>query len=129
VLSCRYVDEVIIGAPWSVTHDMIRDMRIAVVARGNTVEHDDGASTKAALMLMLMMTPPCLSCSCVLALTHTSAVDAPYADAAAKGILVTVDSGSTLTTNAIIDRIIANRMLFQARNDKKNKRELAMLSK
>lgn len=26
VLACRYVDEVIIGAPWEITKDMVRDI-------------------------------------------------------------------------------------------------------
>jgi hypothetical protein len=34
VLSCRHVDEVIIGAPLEVTEDMIKTMNISVVVRG-----------------------------------------------------------------------------------------------
>ncbi len=34
VLSCRYVDEVIIGAPYAVTNDMMDSLKIAVVASG-----------------------------------------------------------------------------------------------
>ena len=35
VLSCRYVDEVIIGAPWEVTHDLLNTMNISVVVHGS----------------------------------------------------------------------------------------------
>ena len=34
VMSCRYVDEVIIGAPLDITEDMIRTMNISVVVQG-----------------------------------------------------------------------------------------------
>jgi len=34
VLSCRYVDEVIIGAPWALTADMINSMHIQLVVHG-----------------------------------------------------------------------------------------------
>jgi len=30
----RYVDEVIIGAPWAVTEDMIKTMNISIVCHG-----------------------------------------------------------------------------------------------
>ncbi len=35
VLSCKYVDEVIIGAPLAITADMIHTMNISVVVTGN----------------------------------------------------------------------------------------------
>lgn len=35
VLSCRYVDEVVIGAPWEVTDDLLKTMNISVVAHGS----------------------------------------------------------------------------------------------
>jgi len=34
VLACKHVDEVILGAPWTITRDMITTMNIAVVATG-----------------------------------------------------------------------------------------------
>jgi ethanolamine-phosphate cytidylyltransferase len=34
LLSCKYVDEIIIGAPWYISEDMITTMNIAVVAKG-----------------------------------------------------------------------------------------------
>jgi ethanolamine-phosphate cytidylyltransferase len=37
VLSCRHVDEVIIGAPLEVTEDMIKTMNIGTVIRGEQV--------------------------------------------------------------------------------------------
>lgn len=42
VLACRYVDEVIIGAPYSVTEDVLNKVyRVSVVAHGNTPSEVD----------------------------------------------------------------------------------------
>ncbi|XP_078438923.1 phosphorylethanolamine cytidylyltransferase 1 [Wolffia australiana] len=38
VLACRYVDEVIIGAPWEVTKDMIMTFNISAVVHGSVAE-------------------------------------------------------------------------------------------
>ncbi|PPS04586.1 hypothetical protein GOBAR_AA16079 [Gossypium barbadense] len=38
VLACRYVDEVIIGAPWEVTKDMITTFNISLVVHGTVAE-------------------------------------------------------------------------------------------
>ena len=34
LLSCKFVDEVIIGAPWVITEDLIKSMNITTVVRG-----------------------------------------------------------------------------------------------
>ncbi|CAE7539021.1 PECT1 [Symbiodinium natans] len=34
VLGCRYVDDVLLDAPWSVTREMIATLRVSVVVRG-----------------------------------------------------------------------------------------------
>jgi hypothetical protein len=41
VLACRYVDEVIIGAPWEVTKDMITTFNISLVVHGTCAEVND----------------------------------------------------------------------------------------
>ncbi|XP_006791697.1 ethanolamine-phosphate cytidylyltransferase-like [Neolamprologus brichardi] len=51
----------------------------------------------------------------------------PYAEPRRKGILRTVDSGNSLTTDAIVQRIIKNRLLFEARNQKKEAKEIAVI--
>ena len=38
VLSCRYTDEVIIGAPWVITEDLLTSMNISVVVHGSVDE-------------------------------------------------------------------------------------------
>jgi ethanolamine-phosphate cytidylyltransferase len=37
LLSCKYVDEVIIGAPWVITDDLLKTMNITVVAKGEFI--------------------------------------------------------------------------------------------
>ena len=100
VLSCRYVDEVIIGAPWRVTDQMLKDLNIAVVVHGTVFE----PSCKA------MYDP-----------------DDAYAAAKKEGILKCVKSPCDLTTNTLIDRIIENRLRFEQRNRKKQEREVKQL--
>jgi ethanolamine-phosphate cytidylyltransferase len=42
VLACRYVDEVIIGAPYSVTKDVLGKVyNVSIVAHGNTPTEPD----------------------------------------------------------------------------------------
>ena len=36
VLACRYVDEVVIGAPWEVTQDLLNTFNVSVVAHGGS---------------------------------------------------------------------------------------------
>ncbi|TNN72683.1 Ethanolamine-phosphate cytidylyltransferase [Liparis tanakae] len=75
VLACRHVSEVVIGAPFAVTKDLL--------------EH--------------------------------------FKEPRRKGLLRIVDSGNSLTTDAIVQRIIKNRLLFEARNQKKEAKEIAVI--
>uniref|UniRef100_A0A4W5JX86 Uncharacterized protein n=1 Tax=Hucho hucho TaxID=62062 RepID=A0A4W5JX86_9TELE len=43
-----------------------------------------------------------------------------------RGIFRTVDSGNGLTTDDIVQRIIKNRLQFEARNQKKEAKEIAV---
>lgn len=96
VLSCRYVDEVIIGAPWALTEDMINSMHIQIVARGeprdeDRPEHKMGGS---------------------------------YDVADAKGILRTLPSTNGLTANVILQRVMKDRDVFMEKYTRKHKSEL-----
>lgn len=98
VLSCRYVDEVIIGAPWQISEDLIKTSRIKYVAYGSVSdpksfgapEHDDD----------------------------------PYVVPKKLGILKLIQSPSKLTTSDVVHRIIANRQQYLERNRKKEEKEL-----
>jgi cytidyltransferase-like protein len=102
VLSCRYVDEVIIGAPWAITEELIKVQRIDIVARGTvsdpaykvtSKEYDDAFETPRRL-----------------------------------GILKDITSPIRLTTSDIVQRIIDNRLKFVERNIKKEAKEIQELN-
>ncbi|GBG74645.1 hypothetical protein CBR_g19052 [Chara braunii] len=95
VLSCRYVDEVIIGAPWEVTKDLITTFNISLVVRGTVAE----------------------TCSFV-----NGEID-PYTVPRDMGVLEVIESPRDITTSTIIKRIVLNHEAYQKRNEKKTKGE------
>lgn len=103
VLSCRYVDEVIIGAPWAVTEDMVKTMNMSYVVHGT----HQGDSTRVGTL---------------------ADID-PYEVPRRLDILRKVESTSDLTVDTILDRIVTNRQQFVKRNLKKEASELEYLTK
>lgn len=95
VLACRYVDEVIIGAPWEVTKDMITTFNISMVVHGTVSDSDH------------------LLCG---------EVD-PYAAPKSMGIFRTIESPRDTTTTSVAKRIIANHDTYMKRNKKKEASE------
>jgi len=98
VLSCKYADEVLIGAPYSVTQEMIQNLKISIVVHGSAgalVPDLDGQD--------------------------------PYRVPKQLGIFKTIESPTSLLTTDIIQRIIDNRLAYEARNKKKEAKELAEL--
>jgi|UniRef100_A0AC35FGZ6 ethanolamine-phosphate cytidylyltransferase len=96
VLSFKPASEVVIGAPYSITQDLIDRFRINVVVQGNRVQH------------------------------HPTIEDIdPYEVPKHLGIYKTVDSKNDETTDGIVDRIINHRRIFETRNAKKEKKEIA----
>nr|XP_045014479.1 ethanolamine-phosphate cytidylyltransferase isoform X4 [Jaculus jaculus] len=97
VLACRYVSEVVIGAPYAVTADLLSHFKVDLVCHGKTeiVPDRDGSD--------------------------------PYQEPKRRGIFCQIDSGSDLTTDLIVQRIIKNRLEYEARNQKKEAKELAFL--
>ncbi|XP_013929412.1 PREDICTED: ethanolamine-phosphate cytidylyltransferase isoform X2 [Thamnophis sirtalis] len=93
----QYVSEVVIGAPYSVTADLLDHFKVDLVCHGMTevVPDKDGSN--------------------------------PYEEPRRRGIFQLVDSGNNLTTDLIVKRIIKNRLEFEARNQKKEAKELAVL--
>ncbi|XP_055595090.1 ethanolamine-phosphate cytidylyltransferase isoform X2 [Uranotaenia lowii] len=94
VLACKYVNEVVIGAPYSVTKDLMDHFNVDLVCHGQT---------------------------------HIAAdvdnVD-PYAVPKQMGKFMLIDSGNAITTEDIVERIIRHRLEFEARNSKKEKKEI-----
>ncbi|KAL0993469.1 hypothetical protein UPYG_G00108400 [Umbra pygmaea] len=97
VLACRYVSEVVIGAPYAVTKELLEHFKVDLVCHGKTEVHPDKDGSD------------------------------PYAEPMRRGILQTVDSLNSLTTDDIVQRIIKNRLLFEARNQKKEAKEMALI--
>uniref|UniRef100_A0A672Y3F8 ethanolamine-phosphate cytidylyltransferase n=2 Tax=Sphaeramia orbicularis TaxID=375764 RepID=A0A672Y3F8_9TELE len=51
----------------------------------------------------------------------------PYDEPKKRGVFRTIDSGNNLTTDDIVQRIIENRLQFEARNQKKEAKEMAVI--
>lgn len=99
VLSCRYVDEVVIGAPYSVTKDVLEK-----IYKVNFVAHGINS-----------------------ALPDSNHED-PYKLPKELGIFQTIDTQySNVTYNTIIERIVKNRFAYEERNRKKEAKELAAI--
>ncbi|KAL4658163.1 ethanolamine-phosphate cytidylyltransferase [Arapaima gigas] len=97
VLACRYVSEVVIGAPYAVTQDLLDHFKVDLVCCGRTEVFPDKDGSD------------------------------PYAEPKKRHIFRTVDSGNSLTTDNIVQRIIKNRLQFEARNQKKEAKEMAVI--
>ncbi|XP_036609841.1 ethanolamine-phosphate cytidylyltransferase isoform X2 [Trichosurus vulpecula] len=97
VLACRYVAEVVIGAPYAITANLLDHFKVDLVCHGKTevMPDKDGSD--------------------------------PYKEPKRRGIFRQIDSGNDLTTDLIVQRIIKNRLEYEARNQKKEARELAVL--
>lgn len=100
VLACKYVDEVIIGAPYSVTKEILNGaFNVSLVIHGKTpldldINSEDPYKLPKQLGIYLE-------------------IETPY---------------SYLTTQAIVDRILNRRSAYEERNRKKQAKELAALA-
>ncbi|XP_039950605.1 ethanolamine-phosphate cytidylyltransferase isoform X1 [Bactrocera neohumeralis] len=93
VLACKYVNEVVIGAPYCVTEDLLDHFKIDVVCHGQTpIAFEDGK------------------------------ID-PYAVPKTRGIFTLIDSQNSMTTELIVERIISHRIEYERRNKAKEKKE------
>ncbi|GMT10828.1 hypothetical protein PFISCL1PPCAC_2125, partial [Pristionchus fissidentatus] len=95
VLAYKPVSEVIIGAPYHITAELIDQFNIHVVCQGSRMPH------------------------------QTPDGEDPYAAAKERGIWQLVDSHNDVTTDSVIQRIFDHRVEYEARNAKKEKKELA----
>lgn len=95
VLACRYVDEVIIGAPWEVTRDMITTFNISLVVHGTVAESNHFWNGKAD----------------------------PYEVPKSLGMFQTLESPKNITTSSVAQRIMANHEIYLKRNAKKEASE------
>jgi ethanolamine-phosphate cytidylyltransferase len=92
VLSCRFVDDVVFGAPWKITRDLMVTFNITVVAYGHVADSPR---------------------------TLPDAAEDPYAVPREMGALKAVRSPRALKTQDIVDRIIAQKVEFEKKFKKK----------
>lgn len=102
VLACKFVDDVILGASWQVTQDMLTTMNIAVVATGkNKVYAEPRAADKP----------------------DPAGLGDPFEVPRARGVMKVVDSDCALTIDVIAERIVENIATYAIRQRKKEKAE------
>eukprot|EP00285_Hemiselmis_virescens_P019770 CAMPEP_0173378468 /NCGR_PEP_ID=MMETSP1356-20130122/1620_1 /TAXON_ID=77927 ORGANISM="Hemiselmis virescens, Strain PCC157" /NCGR_SAMPLE_ID=MMETSP1356 /ASSEMBLY_ACC=CAM_ASM_000847 /LENGTH=429 /DNA_ID=CAMNT_0014331543 /DNA_START=243 /DNA_END=1532 /DNA_ORIENTATION=+ len=102
VLSCRFVGEVIIGAPWEVTNDMITTFNISIVAHGSQYDATAGGRGDFDVAYKL-----------------------PKEMGIFREILSTPDGGVA----EIIERVLENRKEFEKKFNKKSAQENAYYEK
>ncbi|XP_046553767.1 ethanolamine-phosphate cytidylyltransferase-like [Haliotis rubra] len=93
VLACKYVSDVIMGAPFVVTSELMKHFQVDVVCHGMTPTE-----------------------------TGPNGED-PYREPKRLGKFRVIDSGSELTTKMIIERTVQNRLEFEERNTRKEAKE------
>lgn len=95
VLAYRCVDEVVIGAPYKVTKELMQHFKVDLVCHGtaNVANDEDGTD--------------------------------PYEEPKKQGKFEVVPSGNDLTTEGLVQRIVAKRLQYEVRNEKKEKKEMA----
>lgn len=93
VLACKFVHEVVIEAPYSITEELIDHFKVDIVCHGKTQIESDELGRN------------------------------PYQVAKDLGKYVEVDSGNELTTQMVVERIVSKRNDFIKRNIDKEAKE------
>lgn len=102
VLSCKYVDEVVIGAPWNVTEDLLTVLNVQVVASGSNMKYDASFNDESK--------------------------EDPYAIPKSRDMFQTIQTAVEVSTSTVVQRIIDNRLKYEKRNAKRGKKENDYLS-
>ena len=89
VLSCKYVGDVVIDPPWYMTREMIAALHISLVAHGSTHDPNDDGGRD------------------------------PYEVPKQLGIFTSLPSSTSLTVDAIVERIQANHEKMAAKVERK----------
>jgi ethanolamine-phosphate cytidylyltransferase len=93
ILACRYVSEVVIGAPYTISDEMMKELKIDLVCHGWTNVIPDADESD------------------------------PFATPKKRNIFKIIDTGNRLTTTAIIQKFAERRNEYEQRNVKKEARE------
>ncbi|XP_071041123.1 ethanolamine-phosphate cytidylyltransferase isoform X2 [Parasteatoda tepidariorum] len=97
VLACKYVNEVVIGAPYAVSTDLMEHFKVDLVCHGQTPVMSD-----------------------------VNGGD-PYEAPKQLGKFKQLDSVNDMTTQKIVERIILQRLAYEKRNKLKEEKEIAIL--
>mmetsp|Transcript_696 Transcript_696/g.1319 ORF Transcript_696/g.1319 Transcript_696/m.1319 type:complete len:127 (-) Transcript_696:1681-2061(-) len=103
VLACKYVDEVIIGAPWVVTQDLMTSLNVSLVVQGTITKLDLTVPRKRSI--------------------ECGADEDPYSLPKRTQQYLEVQSESQLQTSDIIQRIIDNRLKHMNRFERTSAKE------
>jgi len=98
LLSCKHVDDVLLGSPWKITQDMITSMNISVVCCGTTDFWDASGVDRGEL-------------------------GDPFELPRKLGMLVQVESGCNVTVHLLAHRIWKHAEAFAIRQQKKESEE------
>lgn len=98
VLACKYVNEVVIGAPYAVTADLMDHFKVDRVCHGQTPVMADADGKD------------------------------PYAEPKHQGKFKQLNSDNEVTTQRIVERIIQQRIEYEKRNRLKEEKEIAVLN-
>jgi ethanolamine-phosphate cytidylyltransferase len=120
VLSCRYVDEVVIGAPWVVTKDLITTLNLDIVC--------SGTNTKMDADLEPLVVSSDTSASSSSQSNGRKPMGDAYADPRMLGIFREIETTHALTTEDVVNRLIQNRQEYEQRNAKRAPKENAYLT-
>lgn len=97
VLACKYVDEVVIGAPYTITSDMLSQLKVTIVCRGLAAVLPDEYGKD------------------------------PYHEPKKQDKFMVIDSENRTTTEKIVDRIVFHRLEFERRNYEKENKEMKLI--
>lgn len=98
LLAMKYVDDVIIGAPWKITSDLIKSLNIDLVVQGTELKYDDKEKV-------------------------IDESEDPYSAAKKMGIYQEIESDSELTNDVLIKRLIERRERYLLKYQNKAKKE------
>ena len=95
VLGCRYVDDVLMDAPWSIPAQLIKSLKIDLVVAGKSSDYQ----------------------------YEERELNDHYTVPKEMGILSRVESGCKLTLGDIVERVMSNEGVYRKKFEKKNKAE------
>ena len=94
----KYVDDVIIGAPWKITSDLIKSLNIDLVVQGSELKSDDKEK-------------------------EIDESEDPYSVPKKMGVYKEIVSESELTNDVLINRLIERRARYVKKYNNKSKKE------